>query len=172
MPIEDVDVDRLEKLGRIVAIKGENLAAPINSEPGQIWETKAGMVDIAPGNRLIRSAAKLAGFLVEKHRTGGIPPSPSLEIRHIDPMDPTSRGLFMWNAEDTWILWGEAPGEETRGSLDAEQKWALLLLWNQQAIDRRLGTKDEYWMFTESGLHHFRPGPPPSPRKPTQPGPQ
>lgn len=159
LPIEDVDVDRLEKLGQIVAIEGENLAAPISAEPGQVWATKAGMVDIAPGNRLIRSAAQLASFLVEKHRASGIPPSPSLEIRGINPMDPWSRGLFILNAEDTWILWGEAPGEEAPGSLDAEQKWALLLLWNQQAIDRRLGTKkNEYWTFTRSGLHHFRPG--------------
>jgi hypothetical protein len=153
LPRSDVDPDRLKQPGRLVHIQGDGLAAPSDPQPGATWKPKAGIADItSEGNLRIRSAAGLAGFLVKKMRATEAPLLPALEISHINPMDLSGRGLFVWNGDKTWILWGDAPGEEPPGSLDAEEKWAFLRVWGERTLNRHLPTSEDYWEFSKVGL--------------------
>jgi hypothetical protein len=157
LPRMDVDLERLKRSGPLVAIHGSRLTAPLDPRPGATWKPKGGIADVtSEGNGRIPAAARLAAFLVNKMRAAGSSLPPALAVRRIDPTDPHGRGLFMLNGEDTWILWGETPGEETRGQLDAEGKWALLRLWSERTTSRRL-PNEEYWEFSKERLQHIRP---------------
>jgi hypothetical protein len=154
LPRNDVDPEWLKRRGPLVVIRGNGLLSPLDSQPGKIWKPKAGIADIAGGNLRIPSAAKLAGFLVEKMRTAGKSLTPALQIRRIDPTDSEGRGLFLRNGEDTWIVWGGAPGEESPEQPVADEKWAMLRLWSEQTADRRY---PRYWEITKGGLVQARP---------------
>jgi hypothetical protein len=151
----DVDSEWLKRRGPLVSIRGIGLMSPLDPRPGKIWKPKAGVGDIAEGNLRIPSAAKLAGFLADKMRTDGSSLPPSMRICKINPMDPRGR-LFLWNSEETWILWGAAPGEESPGEPVAEEKWAMLRAWSERTADRRLPS-DDYWEITKTGLAHDPP---------------
>ena len=114
LPRSDVDWDRLKQLGPLVLIHGSDLVAPSDPQPGATWKPKAGIADIA--SKEIGGSDRPPSWRVSGQEDASVPVrpcSPALEIREINPTDPDGRGLFMWNGEDTWILWGEAPGEET-----------------------------------------------------------
>ena len=110
------------------------------------------MNDIAEGNGRVYAAAKLAGFLAAKSRMADTTRSPAMVVRAINPMDPQGRGLFLLNGEDTFILWGEAPGEERPGGLSAEEKWAAIRRWAETTTARRLKKPRDFWRITRSGL--------------------
>jgi hypothetical protein len=148
------EVERFAKQHLIIKIKGAGLAPPQEPEPGIEWKPRPGITDLAPGNGRIRSAAKLACFLAEMLRTTDLNSHPGLGFRSINPMDDAKdyRGLFLWNDDDqTYLLWGEAPGEERNGELKAEEKWAKICAWGQSAKRRTL-PDGFFWMIDESGL--------------------
>jgi len=158
LPWDDIDPDRLNQGGPIAVIQGDGLSGPLDPRPGATWRPKPGMTDIAEGNGRVHAAAKLAGFLMAKQRltdTTHAPtpaPAPALAIRAINPMDPQGRGLFLLNGEDSFILWGEAPGEERPGGLNAEEKWAAIRHWGETTPNRRLQKPRDFWRITRSGL--------------------
>jgi hypothetical protein len=151
LPRSDVDPEWLKRRGPLVVIRGNGLLSPLDPRPGTIWKPKAGVGDIVEGNLRIPSAAKLAGFLADKVRSDGSSLPPALQICQMDPTDPRGRGLFLWNGEDTWILWGGAPGDESPGELVAEEKWAMLRSWSERTADRRLPMAD-CWEITKGGV--------------------
>jgi hypothetical protein len=163
LPIQDVDVDRLVRLGTMIRISGqEGLTDPSDPRPGKSWEPKPGVVDLSEGNGRIKAATKLASFLVHKTRALGRSQPPALHIPDIIPTDRKSRGLFMLNAEKTAILWGEAPGDEQPGKLSAQEKWAMLQEWSGRT-KKRSDLTPGYWEFTREGLRHVTINRPDSP---------
>jgi hypothetical protein len=154
LPLEEVNLARLEGLGPLIRIEGQGLAGPLHPRPGATWKPTMGVVDLNEGNARIPAAAHLAGFLVQKIRALGPARAPALEIRVIIPTDHPengkNRGLFLWNREKTCILWGEPLGQESPGSLTAEQKWAELCDWNQRTKQRTL-EPGRFWAFNRKG---------------------
>ena len=78
---------------------------------------------------------------------------PALNITLINPMDTHGRGLFIWNAESTCILWGRGPGEETPGGLIAEEKWEKLRDWIHAKANRSV-PEFHFWEITAGGMVH------------------
>jgi hypothetical protein len=70
----------------------------------------------------------------------------------MDDETERKRGLFLWNDDDqTYLLWGEGPGEEKNGELKAEEKWAKICAWGRSAKRRTL-PDGYFWKIDESGL--------------------
>jgi hypothetical protein len=159
LPLEDVDQQQLEQDRGLITIKGDDLSDPLDPQPGITWKPKAGLSDVAPGNDGIPAAAKLASFLAEKMRSLDQARNPALNFTHINPMDRDSRGLFLWNSEKTYVLWGEAPGEEKSGSLGAEKKWEKLCEWSRTER-KRIVPKGDFWQITAAGVSHINSKPP------------
>jgi hypothetical protein len=153
LPQEDLsgDFETIDKVSRLIKIKGRGLSGPLTPISGLVWKPKAGATDLAPGNALIPAAAKLARFLGDKMRSIDKARDPALEIRDINPMDTEGRGLFLWNVRDTIILWGEAPGEEPPGSLTAEEKWERMREWSRRDQSKSI-SQDDFWKITPAGL--------------------
>jgi hypothetical protein len=153
LPKEDLngDVESINEECRLIKIKGRGLSGPLKPTSGLVWKPKAGATDLAPGNAQIPAAAKLAGFLGDKMRSIDEARDPALEIQYINPMDTEGRGLFLWNVRDTIILWGEAPGEETPGSLTAEEKWERMREWSRRDQSKSI-SPDDFWKITPAGL--------------------
>ena len=61
------------------------------------------------------------------------------------------RGLFIQNAEGAMIYWGEAPGSEASGNLEAKEKWEMLEKWASSS-SRRILPSGDYWMFSRTEL--------------------
>ena len=133
LPQDDLDTDvaTFVKQHGLIGIKGDGILRPARSEAGRRWKSMAGVHDAAPVNSRIPAAARLAGFLLEKARTIDKERQPEPEYPLINPMDPKGRGLFLKNAESTYILWGDAPGEENPGNPTAEEKWERLREWSK-----------------------------------------
>src|SRR5262249_12705146 len=134
LPLRDVDLDELRRDHGLITIKGDDLADPLDPQDGLAWRLRAGIGDLAPGDDQIPAAAMLADFLLEKMRSIDRVKNPALDIRYINPIDRPGRGLrglFLWNAESTYILWGRAPGEDSAERLTAEEKWAKLCEWSR-----------------------------------------
>jgi hypothetical protein len=153
LPLEEVDRERLEQDHDLIRIKGDGLLDPLDPQPGIVWKPRAGLADIADGNLHIADAAEVACFLAEKSRSLDKAGNSALDIRYINPMDPDQdyRGQFLWNAESTYILWGEAPGKEGPKSLGAEKKWEKLCEWSRTQKNRILPIGD-YWEITAGGV--------------------
>jgi hypothetical protein len=150
----DRDLSSFARESLLVTIKGEGLAGPHDPKPGIMWKPRAGTTDLAPGNGRIPAAAKLASFLQRKLQTTDSTVYPGLSLRQINPMDEDKayRGLFLWNREDkTYVLWGEAPGEEKQGELAAEEKWARISVWSRSETRRTL-PDGRYWKIAGPGL--------------------
>jgi hypothetical protein len=156
----DVDLDRFAKEQGLARIRGKGLIEPAITEPGIPWQPRAGVTDLAPGNDLIPSAARLASFLVDKTRAIRRAGEQTLDITDINPMDRAGRGLFIWDAESTCILWGQPPGEEEPASLTAEEKWAKLREWSRKEKARRIPEFD-YWEIKAGGVEHIQGTPAP-----------
>lgn len=152
LPREDVD---LERLGPVIVVQGKGLTGPLDPRPGATWKPKPGVTEISVGNGRIPDATKLAGFLVNQLRSVHNPSPAAFEIGSINPMAPDNRGLFLFHGENTWIQWGKAPGEESRGSLVAEEKWAAFRSWSEHT-QPSCRNRDHYWTFEKEGLVHVR----------------
>lgn len=149
LPPQVVDLDLLRQESGLIMIKGEHLSDPLDRQFGLPWKPRPGISDLAPGNDLIPAAARLAAFLLEKMRSIDRAANPALDIRYINPMDPGCRGLFLWNAESTYILWGRDPGTKTND----EERWAKLCAWGRTERERRIPPGD-FWEIGPSGVFH------------------
>lgn len=155
LPLDDID---LERLGPTVRIEGGGIVPPSSDRFGKLWQTTSAE---SPGrtavDRKILQAAHLAGFFLEPSRSKAAESMPSLRILSINITDP--RGLFIQNAEDAMLLWGQGPGDEQAGELSAEKKWEIL---ESQAGREpiRPGKPGDYWEFGRGELRfkRIRPG--------------
>jgi len=164
---EDMDVDQL---GPVIKISADGLTAPSDARAGVVWKSKASATEIEEVEPRIQAAAKLAGFLLTETRVRDSQAAPALRIVEIVVTDLASGGLFMMNAEGTWIWWEIAPGEEGPGKLSADQKWAMLVHWQQTTRARALAERD-YWAFSQKGLYQVCPhSPSHQPREVSQAG--
>jgi hypothetical protein len=156
LPLEDVDT---EKLGPRIKIVGTGLAPSAENRAGKIWKSSATGPNAAKLERSVLGAARLAGFLFEPERAREASNSPALRILTVIATDrrgePDGRGLFIQNAEDAIILWGDAPGEEKGNGLAAEEKWEILKKWGKSSTPRTLPPGD-YWAFPLRSEHGSR----------------
>jgi hypothetical protein len=156
LPLEGLDLDPagVNSEPVLLTIKGLGLSAPQDPRPGIEWKPRAGTTEIAPGNAHISASAKLAGFLKEKMAGIDRMANPGLNFLYINPMDPAEkyRGLFLWNHDErTYVLWGEAPGEERADELRAEEKWVKMVEWSRTEKQRTL-PEGRFWRIVRSGL--------------------
>ncbi len=150
LPLMDVDVDGLLRLGSIIRISGDDLVEPLDPRPKHIWESRPGVHDAAAGIARIPGAARLASYLVQRIRL--LDPSRPMALE-IVPTDPPHWGWFLWDAGSRPILWGQAPGEEPPGEMSAEEKWTMLRHWSRED-PKRLERPPGYWRFTKGGVRY------------------
>jgi hypothetical protein len=147
LPAQDVEA---EKLGPLIKITGRGLRESSRSQAGhRVWRSSAPGAEGERLQRAVLEAARLAGFLQDPARARDIRDFPALRVLTIIATDP--RGLFVQTSEANVILWGNGPGEEPAGSLEAEEKWELLKKWAKTSGKRTLRLGD-YWEISRSGL--------------------
>jgi hypothetical protein len=147
LPARDIDS---EKLGLLIPITGKGLEqASAENRPGRVWRSSAPGAEAERLKRCVLGACRLAGFLREPQRTREAASFPALRIVAIYATD--ERGLFLQNSEKAMIFWGQTPGEETNGNLEAKDKWDILERWAKSPSRRNLPPGD-YWMFSPPDL--------------------
>jgi hypothetical protein len=146
LPPDDIDT---EKLGPLIKITGRGLVPSAENRAGRVWRLTAAGSEATRLDRCVRGAAKLAGFLQEPERAREALPNPALHILAIVATD--HRGFFLQNAQDSMIHWGEAPGEELNGGLEAKEKWEILRKWVKSS-SRRVLPPGDFWAFSHSEL--------------------
>jgi hypothetical protein len=153
LPAEDIDT---EKLGPLIWITAPGLEQPAtDNRPGLAWKSSAPGAEAARLERCVLGAARLAGFLQEPDRASAAASVPALRVKAIHAIDP--RGLFVQNVEDAMIYWGEVPGSEASGNLEAKKKWEMLKKW-ATTPSRRVLPDGDYWMFSRVGLKPVKTG--------------
>jgi hypothetical protein len=145
LPAQDIDV---EKLGPLIKITGRGFSGSSQGNH-RIWRSSVPGPEGERLNHAVLGAARLAGFLQDPARRGDIRALPPLRILSVNVTDP--RGLFVQTGDGNMILWGEAPGEESGGTLEAQEKWEILKKWAKTAPQNPLPVGD-YWSFRRSDL--------------------
>jgi hypothetical protein len=177
LPSENVDV---AKLGRVIPISGGGLTTPSPGEFGKKWKSKANGTGLDQVDERILAAAQLAAFLLREPRLHDAERSSSLRILAINVADYDKvvpgfgkRGLFVFNADDAAIWWGNSPGTEQAGEHSAEEKWAILRRW-AETVRARFAEPNDYWSFSRTGLQYRCPHRenPHNPREFSSPGPR
>jgi hypothetical protein len=149
------DVDRVQ-LGDLIKISGAGLVAPSDPRVGVIWKSRPEGSDRDEPDRRILAATKLAGFLSQPARVGDASRSPALRMIEIDVTEfHPHGGVFLKNAEDAWIWWKEAPGDERPGRPTAAEKWAMLQRWRESSDHRPLPQGD-YLAFDGTQIRHHQ----------------
>ncbi len=147
LPVKDIDT---EKLGLLIRITGTGLDQPVtDNRPGRAWRSSAPAAEASRLERCVLGAARLAGFLQETDRARKAASVRALRVLTIVATD--RRGLFIQNAEGAMIYWGEAPGSEASGNLEAKEKWEMLKKWASSS-SRRILPSGDYWMFSRTEL--------------------
>ncbi len=147
LPGEDIDT---KKLGPLIKITGTGLDQPASdNQPGLAWKSSAPGAEGPRLERCALGAARLAGFLQKPDRAREAASVPALRVLAIVATD--RRGFFVQNAEGAMIYWGEAPGSEASGNLDAQEKWEILKKWATAPGRRNLPDRD-YWRFSGAEL--------------------
>jgi hypothetical protein len=147
LPAEDVDLTRL---GPLIKIGDRGLAHSAQTQSGhRVWRSTAQGLEGERQGRAVLRAARLAGFLQDPDRASEVQAIPALRILAIWATDP--RGLFVQTAEGNMVLWGDAPGEEVAGGIEASEKWELLKKWAKSDSGRSLPQGD-FWAFIHSEL--------------------
>jgi hypothetical protein len=154
LPTENIDVTALGVLPKIEGDGG--LAPPVGTQFGEKWKSRTEPGGLEEVDERIAAAARLAGFLMQDAQVADAERTPALRMRQIILTDFDNRGLFMMNAEDAAILWGDAPGTEKPGKPSAQDKWAILRRWEESTPARFLETGD-FWAFSRNGLVHVCP---------------
>lgn len=154
LPTKDVDVTAL---GRVIRIIGDpqygGLAAPSDRRFGVKWKSREKGGELDKSDERILAAARLAGFLVRGEPARDGETSAALRIIWINVTDYGRRGLFVTNAEDATIHWGDAPGPAERpDGLSADERWRLLRRW-AETTDARFLTHGDYWAFSRHEVH-------------------
>ena len=148
LPVKDIDT---EKLGPLIRITGAGLDQPAtDNRPGRAWKSSAPAAEGPRLERCVLGAARLAGFLQETDRARKAASVRALRVLAIVATD--RRGLFIQNAEGAMIYWGEAPGSEASGNLEAKEKWEMLKKWASSSPSRRILPSGDYWMFSRTEL--------------------
>jgi hypothetical protein len=141
---EDIDP---EKLGPLIQIRG-TLETPLvpstENRPGRTWKSGAADALAARLELGVVSAARLADELQVPERAQSAALYQPLRILAIVAAD--KRGLWLQNAEDTMIYWGESEAREFDKSADME-KWEALLKWAANSSSHTLPSGD-YWTFS------------------------
>lgn len=157
LPTDDVD---LAALGRVPNITGDladgGLAPPAATQYGEKWKSRSGPGGLEEVDARILAAGKLAGFLLREPQASDAQRSSALRMMKIIVTDFDKRGLFVTNAEDAAILWGDAPGAERSIGPSADDKWAMLRRWELSTQARFLDEGD-YWDFGKTKLVHVCP---------------
>ena len=147
LPGEDIDT---VKLGPLIRITGTGLDQPAtDNRPGR------------PGNHP-PPAPRGHGWNAASWELQALPGFSRKRIERAKPLRSRHsacwlivatdrRGLFVQNVEGTMIYWGEAPGSEASGNLEAKEKWEMLKKWASSSSRRILPTGD-YWMFSRTEL--------------------
>ncbi len=152
LPGEDVD---RELLGPLIKITGPQLVPSAENRPGGIWKSGLAGPDAPRVENCVRGAAGLAGFLQERsEETSGIA---ALRVDSIYANEPHKRGLFLLTAEQVLVLWGDPPGMEKPGMLEASEKWEIMKKWAATTGRREL-SRGGFWMFGRSDLQPIEPG--------------
>jgi hypothetical protein len=154
LPSEDVDVDLV---GPVPQITGVQLTPPADTRAGVVWKSRSGSPDAERVDERIVGASGLASFLRERGRSERAAASKSLRMIEIIVTDFAARGLFAVNSEGTVFCWGSAPGAEGPKEPGAEEKWQILLRWEESPGKHTLPEED-YWEFTARGLEQRCPG--------------
>jgi hypothetical protein len=149
LPAANVDP---EKLGKVIKISGNSLAAPSDPRPGVIWKRKQEDTGLEQPDERIVGAAKLAGFIRRQNELSARKRVPALHILEIIVSDFRRHGLFIVNGDGGEMIWWDAPpGDEQPGRPTALEKWAMLETWRGSTSDRSLSEED-YWAFSRTGL--------------------
>ena len=141
----------------LIRIKGKGLVDPSIPSPGIAWKPRAGLTRHRRRERRIFRPPP--GWPVSwRTRCVRIDKAeePALNIR-VDQPDGYAdeyRGLFLWNAESTYILWGEAPGEESPGSLTPRKNGKSCANGVERERNRSVPDCRTYWEITAGGLVH------------------
>jgi hypothetical protein len=106
----------------------------------------------------IVAAAAMASFLAQEPQRSEGQRANALRIVEINVSYFSGRGLFVFNDEGTWLLWGKTPGDEAPGKPNAAEKWAMLRRWYELEKARFLVDGD-YWTFSNDRLRHACPHP-------------
>ncbi len=147
LPGEDIDT---KKLGPLIQIGDPGLdQGASDNQHGLAWKSSAPGAEGPRLERCVLGAARLAGFLLEPDRASAAAKVPALRVVAIAPTD--RRGLFVQNAEGAMIYWGEVPGSEGSGNLDAQEKWEILKKW-ATTPGHRLLPDGHYWRFSGAML--------------------
>ncbi len=160
LPPGDLDckLEEFERRHELIRIEGQGLSGPARDTPGLIWQPRPGVVDSAPGNDRIVGAARLAWFLRQKMDEADRSHTSTLRVTHINPMDyhpKRDRGLFIYLKGLICIQWGPAPGDKNDGHPTAEEKWRILLDWQDSGKLKELPAHD-FWEITAGGLARMR----------------
>jgi len=150
LPLEDIDT---AKIGRTILINGKGIVAPAANRLGLVWKTETPeRPELAQVDRYVLQAAKLAGFLLDPERKREAETSTALRFLAVVASDPMSeRWLFLRNADNVIILWGEAPGDEQPGQPSAEDKWRILVdKAKKKAISPQ--SKPGHWVFSNNDI--------------------
>ncbi len=169
LPPEDID---MERLGPLIRITGKGLSPPCDPQAGTVWKSKTSGTELGMADPRIQAAAKLAGFVQSKTSDRESESSPALRFREINVAEierSASFGLFLI-AERAPIWWGSAPGDEGPGKLSADEKWAMVVLWQRTTRARFVpeGVEGDFWRFSRAGLYYYCCHDRNSPHKPTE----
>jgi hypothetical protein len=151
LPAEDIDNRTLTTLIKIMGTPAAPLVPSVDNPPGKAWKSGAAGGLGSRQDRAVVAAAKLAGFFDEPDRRREAALLPALRIVTIIATDDHDRGLFVQNAEDTTILWRNAPGDEAAGEPNAEEKWHILRKWANSHGLHSLPARD-FWEFSGSDI--------------------
>lgn len=149
LPAEDIDPKTLSTLIKIMGPFEAPLVPSVDNPPGKAWKSGAAGALGARQDRGVVGAAKLAEFLDEPGRRQEAALLPAIRIMTIIATDDHDRGFFMQNAEQTTILWGNAPDDEKAREPHAEEKWRVLRKWAKNSGQRSLPSRD-FWEFSGS----------------------
>jgi hypothetical protein len=150
LPIGDINVPRLGPIK--IKVRGTGLTPPSDRQPGVIWKIRDASGLERTDERIV-AAARMASFLSQEPQKSDALRTNALRITEINVSYFSSRGLFLFNDEETALLWGEAPGDESPGKPSAAEKWAMVRRWYEKERARFL-VEGDYWTFSNDRLSH------------------
>ena len=138
IPYEDFDSTQSTGLMRIDGWNGD-----LEARPGLALASNG-----SPEEQQLQAATRLSSFVKgqgdQESSKVSVPLLQAINLRY------GPKQLFAQTREGLWVLWGEAPGEESAGQLTAEEKWNFLVDWlaRNPSASNRAGT---YLFFTRKG---------------------
>lgn len=140
LPPEDYDPSMAGQLIRILRIP----APPANPKEGMAWKRRDPETGVEVTDDIVAEAAKLAGFvkaaqeddrekLPSKRRFVSVYARTEGDGRSKASGRPQTlredQRLCIKSMEGLWVFWGDAPGQESPGTMPALEKWAKIRDW-------------------------------------------